>query len=257
MNNLKITSFQVKLAWEDKDKNLDLFSKLIDDIGQKTDLVVLPEMFTTGFSMNPEGLAETMEGKTMQWLSSKAKLRNAVITGSFIAEDQGAYFNRLVWMKPDGSFQTYDKKHLFTLAGEHHSYTAGKELLYVDLKGWKVCPLICYDLRFPVWSRNTVDYDLLIYVANWPERRGAAWRTLLTARAIENQAYVLGVNRVGEDGNGHYYSGDSMLVDYAGNVFYHSAHVENQITLTIDKALMYKFREKLAFLKDRDRFRLT
>src|ERR1041385_6024509 len=213
--DISVAAIQSTLAWENKEANLHMFGEKIRAINFPVDLLILPEMFSTGFSMKPEKLAESsasntkyspcVEGSTLEWMQKQASSLNAVVTGSFIVEDNGKYFNRLMWVRPDGSCEHYDKRHLFRLAGEEKIYAAGDKKLIVDLFGWKVCPLICYDLRFPVWSRNRwkrkendfiADYDLLIYVANWPEVRSKAWKTLLTARAIENISYAVGVNRV-------------------------------------------------------------
>lgn len=257
MSNLRITTVQSYLHWEDKTQNLAMFDQKLKGLMGATDLIILPEMFSTGFSMNTEELAESMDGTTMQWLKQKAAEMKAVITGSFIAIENGQYFNRLVWMQPDGIYQTYDKRHLFTLAGEQHYYSAGKERLIVNYKGWKICPLVCYDLRFPVWSRNTEDYDVLIYVANFPERRHHAWKSLLVARAIENQAYTIGLNRVGKDNNDIYYSGDSVVLDYAGQARYQVSHIEDVFTTSLSYEDLKTFRSKLNFLPDRDRFEIT
>lgn len=254
MENLRVSLIQTYLHWEDKAANLQQLDEKLTPLAGHTDLVILPEMFTTGFSMNPAKLAEAMDGSTMQWLTAKAQQLDAVITGSFIAQENGQYFNRLVWMRPDGSYATYDKRHLFTYAEEHHHYTPGDNRVLMELKGWKILPLICYDLRFPVWSRNTDDYDLLIYVANFPERRSYAWKSLLAARAIENQAFTIGVNRVGNDGNDIYYAGDSCLIDYSGQVIHQVSHLENAFTTTLSYANQVEFRKRFAFLQDRDQF---
>lgn len=237
MNDLKITLIQSDLHWENTEKNLEMFSQKIAAISEPTDLIILPEMFTTGFSMHPELFAETMSGNTITWMKEKAKEKNCVITGSFICEEEGKHFNRLVWMNADGTYSSYDKRHLFRMGDEDKHYGHGEKKIIVELKGWKICPLICYDLRFPVWARNksgarsfelgekkepnlsvlpTPDYDLLIYVANWPERRSYPWKSLLVARAIENQSYTIGVNRVGNDGNDIYHSGDSVVLNFKG-----------------------------------------
>ena len=195
MEDLKIALVQTSLVWENHSANLELMDKHLAKI-IAADVIVLPEMFTTGFSMDPARLAEKMDGKTMQWFAQKAKEKNAVITGSFIAEESGKYFNRLIWMRADGSFETYDKRHLFSMAGENIQYTEGNIKRILEVKGWKVCPLICYDLRFPVWSRNVQnEYDVLLYTANWPQKRIAAWDVLLQARAIENMSYPIALGR--------------------------------------------------------------
>jgi len=257
MDKLHISLVQADLKWEDIDANLAGFSEKIANIKEASDLIILPEMFTTGFSMNPAAFAESMDGKSMQWLADVAASKQSVVTGSLIIKEKDRYFNRLVWMRPDGTYVTYDKRHLFTLAGEHNFYQAGKDPLYVDIKGWKVQPLICYDLRFPVFSRNTLGYDLLIYVANWPVMRSDAWKALLTARAIENQSYTIGVNRVGTDGNDFYHSGDSSIIDYAGGMMTQLSHVEGIFTATLDKTKQQQFRKKLPFLADRDEFEIA
>jgi len=256
MQQLRITTVQSSLHWENIDANLERFSEKLAGLQNQTDLVVLPEMFTTGFSMNAQQLAETMDGKTMQWMASKAAETGAVITGSFIAREKGAFYNRLIWMRPDGTFDTYDKRHLFRLAKEDDFYKAGKKRLVTTWKGWKICPLICYDLRFPVWSRNTEAYDLLIYVANFPERRSKAWKNLLLARAIENQAFTVGVNRVGTDGKDIFYSGDTSVIDYAGHILYRASQVEAVFSTKISLSDLKTFRKRLAFLADSDDFEL-
>lgn len=257
MDNLKITTFQGYLFWENIEKNLQNIALRLSAIREKTELIILPEMFNTGFSMNAEKLAEPMGGKTMQWMHKIAKQYNCVITGSLIIKDGGKFYNRLIWMRPDGTHEHYDKRHLFTLAREQETYTAGTKKLIVDLKGWKICPVICYDLRFPVWLRNVGgEYDLLIIVANWPERRALHWRTLLPARAVENQSYVIGVNRVGHDGNEIYHSGDSTCIDPTGNVVYYKRDEEDVYTFTIIGDEVTKIRRQMPFLRDADKFNL-
>jgi omega-amidase len=258
MDNLKITLFQGYLFWENIDKNLqNIALRLSGGIREKTDLIILPEMFNTGFTMDAGKLAEPMNGKTMQWMHKIAKQDSCIITGSLIIAEGGKYYNRLVWMRPDGSFECYDKRHLFTLAKEQNTYTAGKKRLTVELKGWKICPVICYDLRFPVWLRNVdEDYDLLIIVANWPERRALHWRTLIPARAVENQAYVIGLNRVGHDGNEIYHSGDSTCISPNGNVVYYKRDEEDVYTFSIIHEEITKTRRALPFLKDADEFEI-
>jgi len=254
MQNLRVTLIQSNILWEQVEENLNHFSKKIKTVQNQTDLIVLPEMFSTGFSMKPERVAESMDGKTMNWLKDQAKYADAVVTGSFIATENGQYFNRLVWMQPDGKYQTYDKKHLFTLAKEDEAYTAGKKRLIVAWKGWKICPLICYDLRFPVWSRNSVGYDLLIYMASWPTPRIDAWQTLLAARAIENQSYTIGVNRVGEDENQYQYSGASSVFDFMGKSKYRIFDQEDVFTAELNHEEQQIFRKKLNFLADQDKY---
>jgi omega-amidase len=254
---LRITTVQADLIWQNKAANLQKFDNLLrGSLRGETDVIVLPEMFTTGFSMSPETLAEPMNGETIAFLTKKSHALDAAITGSFICEEKGRFYNRLVWMQPDGQFRTYDKRHLFSLANEQDHYTAGSELLQIKWRGWTIRPMICYDLRFPVWSRNVSPnfYDVLIYVANWPERRRQPWQSLLTARAIENQAFVVGVNRVGADGNGISHSGDTTIVDFSGEKLFQRAHTEGVETTTILKADLMNFRKKFTFLTDQDAF---
>lgn len=256
MDRLKIALLQADLVWEKAAKNLQKFERLLQEMSSDVDLIVLPEMFTTGFSMNPADLAESMAGTTFAWLRKQAASRQAVITGSVIIEEEGNYYNRLIWMEPDGQYKTYDKRHLFTLAGEEKVYTAGQEQLLVQYKGWTIMPLICYDLRFPVWSRNQFPYDLLLYVANFPDKRGQVWRSLLRARAIENQSYTVGLNRVGLDGNGVYYAGDSTVIGYDGAILAHLPAREMIQEIVLQKDNQETFRNKLAFLPDQDRFQI-
>lgn len=256
-DKLRVSLIQADLHWEDRKANLDHFNDLLAPISSgATDLIVLPEMFTTGFSMNAAALAEPVDGPTLHWMQQQAQSKRAAVTGSFISGKDGAFFNRLVFVRPDGEYVQYDKKHLFTLAGEHKAYQPGTDLPRVDWCGWIIRPLICYDLRFPVWSRNTDEYDLLLYVANWPDTRRNAWISLLAARAIENQAYCIGVNRVGTDAKGHYYSGDSSLYDYSGRLLTQLTDQETIVTLALDKSKQQAFRQKLDFLADRDAFTL-
>lgn len=255
--NLSISIVQTDLAWESKTANFKHFEELIKTIELDTDLIILPEMFTTGFSMNAENLYDDNEGQTLNWLIKQAKAKNSAITGSAIIKENGNYYNRLFFVKPDGNYYTYDKHHLFTLAGEQNHYSAGEKKLIVDYKGWKICPLICYDLRFPVWARNTENYDLLIYVANWPQKRVAAWDALLKARAIENMSYCAGVNRIGRDGNDFPYTGHSAIYDALGDKIttdlYEKAFVETKV---LSKEHIDETRKKLGFLKDRDMFKI-
>jgi len=258
MSTLKITTFQAYLFWENIDKNLQNLGLRLSNIREKTDLLVLPEMFNTGFSMNPEALAEEMGGKTMQWMEQQARRFDCVVTGSLMIRENGKFYNRLIWMRQDGTYEKYDKRHLFSLGEEDNHYTAGQDKLIVELNGWKIFPNICYDLRFPVWLRNTGnDYDLLLLVANWPERRSGHWRTLIPARAVENQAYVVAVNRVGHDGKEVYHSGDSMCIDPNGNVVYYKPNDEDLYTFTINREEVEKTRRAFPFLKDGDSFQLN
>ncbi|MFT3826217.1 MAG: nitrilase family protein [Chitinophagaceae bacterium] len=277
MSSLTITTIQTSLYWEDKAANLQQLEEKINSIREKTEIIILPEMFSTGFSMKPELLAEKMDGTTITWMKKIAAAKRVVLTGSVIIEEEGNYFNRLVWMLPNGQYGYYDKRHLFAYGGEHEHYMPGAKRLIASVKGWKINLLICYDLRFPVWSRQQVtattlgelanqadggtekpneeaEYDLLIYVANWPDKRNHAWKTLLQARAIENQCFVAGVNRVGTDGNNVYHSGDSMVVDPMGQVLYTKAHDEDIFTITLQKTELQEIRTRLPFLKDADGF---
>ncbi|MFC6860001.1 amidohydrolase [Zunongwangia atlantica] len=256
--NLNVAIIQADLKWEDSVANRSLFSKKIAALSDSVELIVLPEMFTTGFSMNAENLAEEAEGETLLWMKEQAKLKDAAITGSVIITENGEFYNRLFFVFPDGNVQKYDKRHTFTLAKEDKTYTAGTERLIVNYKGWKICPLICYDLRFPVWARNTEDYDLLIYVANWPQKRVAAWDALLKARAIENMSFCIGVNRVGEDGDGFVYNGHSGIYDCLGEILTQQ-NAENEFAkeITLDKTHLENTRNQLKFLDDRDQFKLV
>jgi len=215
-SHLRVTIIQCDLAWQDPATNRARLARHFRGLLGRTDLVVLPEMFPTGFSMDADVLAEDMDGPTVGWLREEAAALGCAITGSLIVRDGEHYYNRLVWARPDGSLAHYDKRHLFRMAGEHEHFAAGNRRLVVELKGWRICPMVCYDLRFPVWSRSRGDYDALLYVANWPARRRLAWQSLLRARAIENLACVVGVNRIGRDGNGVAYSGDSVVLDHLG-----------------------------------------
>lgn len=257
MSTLSITGIQTKLYWEDKKANLQMFEEKILSISKPTEVVVLPEMFSTGFSMRPEKLAETMEGETLRWMKRMASAKAIVLTGSVIIEENNQYFNRLVWMLPNGDVGYYDKRHLFAYADEDQHYSAGSKRLIASVNGWKINLLVCYDLRFPVWSRqDQARYDVLIYVANWPERRIRAWKTLLQARAIENQCYVVGVNRVGEDGNGIHYSGESMVVDASGETLYQNKDEEDIFTVALDSSDLETIRRKFPFWKDADKFNI-
>ena len=272
--SLIITGVQTQLHWENKQANLNMLEQKIFSIKEKTEIVILPEMFSTGFSMEPEKLAETMEGETVQWMKGIAAGKKIILTGSVIIEEKGHYYNRLIWMLPNGGCGYYDKRHRFAFAGEDKKFTAGTKRLIASVKGWKINLLVCYDLRFPVWARQTShsipvaigtpskeegelaapEYDVLIYVANWPEKRIHAWKTLLKARAIENQCYVIGVNRVGNDGNNIHYSGESMIIDPSGEVLYTKKEEEDIFTTSLDKTHLNSIREKFPFWKDADAF---
>lgn len=264
MSSLTITLIQTSLYWEDKKANLAMLEEKITGIQEKTELVLLPEMFSTGFSMKPELLAETMEGETVQWMKRMAARKKIILAGSVIIREGQHYFNRLIWMLPTGQYGIYDKRHRFAYAGEDAHYTAGNKRLIASVKGWKINLQVCYDLRFPVWARQdpfagngSAEYDILVVVANWPERRSHAWKTLLQARAIENQCYVIGVNRVGDDGNQIYHSGDSMVADPMGEILYTKSREEDIFTITLEQSNLQSIREKLPFLKDADGFRIV
>jgi omega-amidase len=274
-DSLLVTLIQSNLHWENRDANLNMFEEKINSIEGRTELVILPEMFNTGFSMNVNQLAEAMDGYTVAWMKRISATKKIIITGSLIIEENGKYFNRLVWMLPTGDHGHYDKRHLFAYAGEDEQFDHGNKRLIASVKGWKINLQVCYDLRFPVWARQSVpvqlqadgtfqkqessesshpEYDVLVYVANWPEKRKHAWKTLLQARAIENQCYVIGVNRVGDDGNDHHYVGDSMVVDPAGEILHAAGDEESSFTYSLTLERLNSIRERLPFLKDADPF---
>ncbi|RNI30039.1 amidohydrolase [Rufibacter immobilis] len=256
MSDLRVSLLQADLAWHDAAANRANFQEKIRQL-PPTDLIVLPEMFTTGFSMEAAPLAERMDGETVAWMWQMAQERNAVVMGSLIMEEDGHYYNRLLWMRPDGTHAHYDKRHLFRMAGECEAYTPGTQRLVVELNGWRICPMVCYDLRFPVWARNTpVAYDVLIYIASWPDRRRLAWQTLLKARAIENLAYCVGVNRVGTDAKGQAYAGDSAAYNLLGEELTHNEHDEAVTTITLSRQHLEETREKLPWHLDADAFTL-
>lgn len=246
---------QLDTIWESPSANKDTIERLFSDNQVETDILILPEMFTTGFSMEPEKLAEDMQGPTVEWMQEKAKDWNCVLTGSIIIDSKGNYMNRLLWVTPSGQISYYDKKHLFRMGEENEHYTSGKEILITKLNEWRFRPLICYDLRFPVWSRNRSDYDVLLYVANWPESRREVWKNLLVARALENQAYAVGVNRIGEDGRDISYSGDSLVIDPRGQIISRTKpNFEAVETLSISLDELQDFREKFPVHLDADEF---
>ncbi len=252
---LFLTFMQLDTIWESPQENKAIIERLFTENKVKTDLLVLPEMFTTGFTMEPEKLAETMKGETSEWMLEKARDWNCVITGSIVIKASGNYFNSLLWVTPEGQISHYNKKHLFRMGEENEHYTAGNEKLITKLGNWFLRPLICYDLRFPVWSRNTSDYDVLLYVANWPESRREVWKSLLVARALENQAYVVGVNRIGEDGRGISYSGDSLLINPRGEIISHVEPYKQGIgTVNISLEELRAFRDKFPVHLDADSF---
>jgi len=258
MNPLLITTIQTYLNWENVDDNLNHFSKIIQAI-DVTDIIVLPEMFTTGFTMKPELLAEEHEGKGLQWMKQMSKDKQAVVVGSISVKENNNYYNRLYWVKPDGTYQYYNKRHLFRMGNEHQHYTAGTEKLIIEYNGWKICPLICYDLRFPVWSRNTNDnsFDVLLYVANWPEVRSYPWKQLLIARSIENQCYVVGVNRIGKDGNLIEHSGDTSVINPRGEIISNTKpHEDKSETVSLDYNYLSDFRKVFPVMMDGDNFEI-
>ena len=253
--SLNIALIQTPLHWEDPVNNRKMFDEKLATIPSNVDVIVLPEMFTSGFTMNP-GNIEPSEGEiTVDWMRALAKDKDSAVVGSIVFQKEDKFYNRLFFVYPDGSFKHYDKKHTFTLAGEDLVYKAGNEKLILDYKGFKICPMICYDLRFPVWSRYSEDYDVLMYVANWPKKRIAAWDTLLKARAIENMAYCIGVNRVGLDGADFEYTGHSAVYDVLGEQLCYSEK-EEVLYATLDKAHIEDTRKQLRFLEDRDHFSL-
>ena len=258
LSSLTLSLVQTDLAWENRQANLSMLQQKIEAI-KNTEIVILPEMFTTGFSMRPELFAERMDGDTIAWMKKICAARKIILTGSLIVEENGNFFNRLIWMQPDGNFCVYDKRHLFAFSNEDAHYTAGEKKLIASVKGWKIQLQVCYDLRFPVWARQASaaeadQYDLLINVANWPESRSHAWKTLLCARAIENQCFVAAVNRVGEDGKGIRYSGDSSLIDPLGTVIYQKNDAEDIFTYKLEKEKISDIRNQYPFWKDADAF---
>ncbi len=253
-DTLKLALVQTGLLWEDPEANRAHFNALLAEITD-ADLIILPEMFSTGFTMSPENISPAQEAETLQWMKDKATATGCAITGSIVAGKPGAFYNRLYFITPQADSYTYDKRHTFTLAGEDKVYKRGKDRLVVSNKGFQICPMICYDLRFPVWSRNTVDFDVLLYVANWPTPRVNAWDTLLKARAIENMVYTVGLNRIGTDANGLSYPGHSAVYDSLGEQLAFSEK-EEILYAELSKEHLAKTREKLKFLQDRDEFSL-
>jgi len=268
MSSLTLTLIQTQLHWEDKQANLSMLEQKINSIQEKTEIVILPEMFSTGFSMKPKQFAETMDGSSVKWMKRIAVQKKIILTGTLIIKDGNNFYNRLIWMLPNGEYGCYDKHHLFAYGEEDQHYSPGNKRLIASVKGWKINLQVCYDLRFPVWARQqqtslfkdehgdeaNLEYDLLIYVANWPERRNHAWKTLLQARAIENQCFVIGVNRTGNDGNNIYHKGDSMVVNALGETLYHRADDEDVFTITLQKNSLEEIRNKFPFWKDADTF---
>jgi len=266
LENLIVSIIQTSLHWQNRAANLKHFEKLMAQI-DKSNMIVLPEMFTSGFTMQATQVADVANGEVLQWMQSMAFKKQAVITGSTVIKEEGKFYNRLIWVKPDGTFEHYNKRHLFRMANENEHYAEGKSRLITRLNDWRICPLVCYDLRFPAWSRNinfsqnferNHQYDILIYVANWPERRSHAWKSLLVARAIENQCYVVGVNRIGTDGNDIAYSGDSMVINPLGEVISNTkAHQESVETLNLNLSELLNFRKSFPANEDADSFLLN
>ena len=265
MEKLRITLVQSKLMWEDVANNLAHFTRLLKEVKKSsTDLIVLPEMFTTGFSMNAALYAQDKNGTAMEWMQQMAVQKNAVVCGTLMFAEHEKFYNRFIWMRPDGTYEFYNKRHLFSLGKEDHTYTRGTGKLIVELKGFKICPLVCYDLRFPVWSKNKAtiengniiaDYDMLLYVANWPKRRRTAWKQLLIARAIENVSFVVGLNRVGKDAHGFEHTGDSAVLDFIGNKILNIKPLKQSISsITLTKRDLQKFRNDFQVLADGDTF---
>lgn len=261
MKDLIVSCIQADLHWEDKQANLAMFEALFQQVPAHSHIIVLPEMFSTGFTMNATTMAETEAGPTLEWMKKQSLHLKKIIAGSIIIEENGAFYNRLIWMQPNGQHYHYDKKHLFGFAGEDEQYSAGQQKVIVQVNGWRINLQVCYDLRFPVWARQspsqegqTTAYDILLYVANWPQRRISAWDTLLKARAIENQSYVIGVNRVGKDINEIHHNGSSSIIDPWGEVLWNLQETTGIYTHTFQYALLEEARTKLPFLKDADRF---
>jgi len=258
MPDLRVSLIQTGLVWHDAAANRVAFDGLLAPLAGRTDIVVLPEMFTSGFTMEPAAVAEPPAGETATWLAEQAARLDAAVTGSIVGTEHGRYVNRLLWMTPDGAAAQYDKRHLFRMAREFQHYAAGSRRLVVDWRGWRICPLVCYDLRFPVWSRNLARdrYDLLVYVANWPAARRSAWRALLPARAIENLAYCVGVNRVGADPAGIEYAGESAAYDYLGKSLVDCGGEMRVETVTLGRRALDAYREKFPAHLDADEFEL-
>lgn len=253
---MKIVLIQTDLFWQNASKNRENFDSKINEIESEVNLIVLPEMFSTGFTMNAAEVAETMQGETIGWMKFKAKQKNAAITGSVVIAENGKYYNRMIFVFPSGEIQYYDKRHSFSLAGEDKVYTRGNQKVIVDYLDWKICLQVCYDLRFPVFVRNVENYDLILYVANWPKVRTNAWDALLKARAIENLSYVIGVNRIGKDAYNYEHIGHSQAIDFLGNYILEPQEKNGVFVVELDKNTMYETRKKLDFLSDRDQFEI-
>lgn len=253
---MKIALFQTPLAWENPASNRKFIEVHFWNENEKFDLFVLPEMFSSGFTMHPENVAETMDGETVSWMKSLALKKDCAICGSLVIEENNSFYNRFIFVHPNGKIDFYNKRHLFSLAGEHERYSKGNKKVIINYKGWKICPQVCYDLRFPAFSRNHENYDLLLYVANWPKPRINAWDILLKARAIENLCYVVGVNRIGLDENNHEYVGHSQVIDELGNLILEANEDQGVFITELDKNKMLDNRTKFNFLNDRDAFEI-
>ena len=253
---MKIALFQTNLIWENPEANRTFIEENFINETEFFDLFVLPEMFTTGFTMNPEYVAETMQGETISWMKSLALKKDCAVCGSLVISENNSFYNRFVFVHPNGKIDFYNKRHLFSLAGEHQKYSKGTEKVIIDYKGWKICPQVCYDLRFPAFSRNHENYDLLLYVANWPKPRTNAWNILLKARAVENMCFVVGVNRIGFDENNHEYIGHSQIIDELGNQTLDAKEKQGVFIIELDRNKMLETRNKLNFLNDKDEFEI-
>lgn len=261
MSSLSITTIQSNIFWKDKALNLNMFEKKILDFSEPTEIFILPEMFNTGFVTDPIGMDENMQGPTISWMRSLAKSKNAIITGSLIIKEDNKYFNRIIWMLPNGQYGQYDKRHLFSYGKEHINFTPGKNRFIASVKGWKIQLQICYDLRFPVWTRQNMqkrdpEFDVIINVANWPKQRANAWVTLLKARAIENMCYMIGVNRTGIDGEHIAYCGLSSVIDPLGNILYQKEDEDQLHNIQLKKENLQSIRDQFSFLNDADDFHI-
>lgn len=255
MLDLTATVIQTSLVWENPQANIEIFSSFINQMKNTPDIVILPEMFSTGFSMKPETIAETMNGPTVSWMRQTSRREGFHIAGSIAIKENGRYYNRLIWATPENTIIAYDKRHLFRMADEHIVYTAGNSLATIKIGEWNIRPFICYDLRFPVWCRNVAHtYDIAVFVANWPEKRASHWKTLLAARAIENQCFVIGCNRTGFDGNGITYAGDSSIIDFQGRILARQSGGEGMLTVRLSKEELQTYRENFPVWMDADEF---
>jgi predicted amidohydrolase len=255
---LNVSCIQTDLEWENVDSNLKHFSNKLELLSKDSEIVILPEMFTTGFSMNSVDLAEPMNGKTFTWMKEQSQKHNKIIIGSIIATENNKFYNRCITMFPNGEYYTYDKGHLFRMEKEHEDFTKGISKTIFKHKGWRICTMICYDLRFPVWSRNQDDYDLLIYIASWPESRREVWNTLIKARAIENQSYVIGVNRIGKDGEGISYFGDTVIINPKGQILKKAKdYADEIINAELSLKDLEQFRDKFPVFLDADNFKIV